>query len=166
MGPTVDPPLESKVEPLAVGTVLKRYMPGHPNWEGHFELVPELTWDDMPEFAWTDLFAQVAAGLNDPDWAGWSKKTRNKFKRERIATAAKELEEYDRLRDERLEEARKAVEEYEVRNDIPKGSILKSVYASETDSGWLTPWAIALPDAQSPGVASAASDGLGSLYSC
>ena len=64
------------------------------------------------------------------------------------------------MRDERLEEARKAVEEYEMRNGIPKGSILQSVDVSDA------PGVLALPDGQSPGAASAASHGLGSLWSC
>ena len=120
----------------------------------------------MPNFSWTDLYAQVAAGLNDPAYAGYAQKTKNRWKRLKLQEAEKELEEYDRLRMESLEQARKAVEEYEERNGYPKGSILKSVRDSEADSGWLTPWALNLPDGQSPGGNGAASPGLGSLHSC
>ena len=65
---------------------------------------------DLPEFSWTDLYAKVAEGLNDPDWDGYSKKNRNAFKRIKIQEAAEELAKYDKKRDERLEAARQAVE--------------------------------------------------------
>ena len=143
-----------------------RHAPGNPNWEGHFNLVDELKWESLPPFSWTDLYAQVAEGLKDPSWVGFSQKNQNKWKRERIDAAAREVAEFDRQRMDSVAQARKAVEEYEERNGYPKGSILKSVRDSEADSGWLTPWALNLPDGQSPGGNGAASPGLGSLHSC
>ena len=48
----------------------------------------------------------MAWGLNDPDWEGCSKKTRNKRKRQKIA------------------EARLEVAKYELRHNLPSGSLL------------------------------------------
>ena len=150
-----------KVEPVAVGTVFRPlYL------EGHFELAPELTWDDLPEFQWSDIYAQVAGGLNDPSWAGWSQKNQNKWKKEKIDAAAAELQEFDAAKDAQMEIARKAVEEYEERHNLPKGTILQNVAKGNASGGWLTLDAFALPDGQSPGGESATSGGLGSLWSC
>ena len=72
-----------KVEPLAVGTVFERYAEkkGHydPQWEGHYVLMGERRWEDLPEFNWCDLYGQIAWGLDDPEWACYNKKTRNKY---------------------------------------------------------------------------------------
>ena len=65
-----------------------------------------LTWESLPEFNWCDLYAQVAWGLNDPEWEGYSKKDKNRLKKQRIA------------------EARAEVEKYEHRHNLPIGSLL------------------------------------------
>ena len=49
-------------------------------------------------FNWRDLYAQVARGLNDPEWEGYSKKTRNRHKRERIAQARAAVLNYEQRR--------------------------------------------------------------------
>ncbi len=50
------------VEPMAVGTVFKRYAPHQAHWEGHYVLMEGLDWESLPTFEWTDLYAQVARG--------------------------------------------------------------------------------------------------------
>ena len=62
--------------------------------------------DSLPEFNWCDLYAQVAWGLNDPEWAECSKKVKNRRKPLRMA------------------EARAEVAKYEHRHNLPSGSLL------------------------------------------
>ena len=81
-----------KVEPLAQGDIFDKYCPGDPQWEGHFQLSSKLSWDDLPEFDWTDLYGQCY----NPEWANWSKKARNKAKRELLERAQTSLLEYER----------------------------------------------------------------------
>ena len=50
------------VEPLAMGTVFEPYRLGEAFWEGHWVLKEPLTWGNLPEFSWCDLYAQVAVG--------------------------------------------------------------------------------------------------------
>ena len=168
-GVTVMDPVEllkrlPKVEPLAQGTLFVPYEPGNPDWEGHFDLVDKLKWESLPKFSWTDLYAQVAQGLNDPEWVNYSRKNQNKWKRERIEAAAREVAEFDRQRMDSVAQARKAVEEYEERHGFEKGSILKTVKGNETEAGWIMPWTLDLPAEMPP--SGAVSPSLGTLESC
>ena len=95
-----------KVEPLAVGTVFEHYAPGDPAWEGHYKLKGSLTWEDFPTFNWCDIYCRLAWGLDDPSWAGYNKKTKNKWRRERVA------------------EAERALREQELKHKLPAGSLL------------------------------------------
>ena len=65
-----------------------------------------LTWDDLPEFNWCDIYCKLAWGLDDPSWAGYNKKTKNKWRRERVA------------------EAERALREQEAKHNLPAGSLL------------------------------------------
>eukprot|EP00959_Pyramimonas_sp_CCMP1952_P274158 5730641-Pyramimonas_sp.AAC.1 len=57
-----------------------------------------LSWGDLSEFTWCDLYAQVPRGLDGPDWAGYSKKTRNGKQREKIAEAETAVLNYEQRR--------------------------------------------------------------------
>ncbi len=146
-----------KVEPLALGGILKRVDEGDPNMEGHFELVDDLAWDLLPRFEWTAIYAQASAGLNDPTWEGYSEKNKRKWRRDLIAQKEKELIAHDKAAAERVEASRKAVHEYEQIHGLPVGSLLQSVFVPGGE------------DAPGPGSAvspGAGSDGLGSTMSC
>ena len=56
--------------------------------------MPDLNWDQLPTFEWSDLYTQVAWGLDDPEWRSWSKKSRNQAKRKMVADAEKEIRAY------------------------------------------------------------------------
>ena len=75
-----------KVEPLAVGTVFAPYAEGNPTWERHYVLMEHLTWEDLPEFNWNELYmkAEEDLGLNNKEWEGYNQKTKNKYRRQRI----------------------------------------------------------------------------------
>ncbi|CAK0849555.1 unnamed protein product, partial [Prorocentrum cordatum] len=64
-----------------------------------------MTWEKIPGFNWCDICSQIARGLNGPDWAGYSKKTRGRMKREK------------------LDEARVAMLSYEQRRELGAGSL-------------------------------------------
>ena len=75
--------------------VFTRYATSDPLFDGHWELTPDLNWEQLPTFNWCDLYTQVGYGLDDPEWCGWSKKSRNKAKREKIREAEREMRDYE-----------------------------------------------------------------------
>ena len=84
-----------RVTPMALGTVFHEYAPHDPRFDGHWELAPGMTWDMLPTFEWSTLYTQVGMGINDPDWANWSKKARNKAKRGRVLQAEQMIRDYE-----------------------------------------------------------------------
>ena len=47
-----------KVEPRALGSVLVKYAPNTPKWEGHWHLASGLDWESLPEWHWDDFYSQ------------------------------------------------------------------------------------------------------------